>query len=154
MKEQLPPIPLRGTVTIPSTVVQPKPHEDTRSIATRDHDVIRNWAARHREPATGEASASGPATIDVSDGGVGLRFNFPGMAKFRPIPWEEWLEHFDQHQLVFVYEEKIADRAYEIWKHRGGDHGHDREDWFEAERELRQAGRSGGARYRLVCQES
>ena len=33
-----------------------------RAITTRDRDAIRRWAARHQaEPATGEASASGPA---------------------------------------------------------------------------------------------
>ena len=40
-------------------------------LASRDHDVVRRWAARHNaEPATGEATASGPATIHVTDGGV------------------------------------------------------------------------------------
>ena len=70
-----------------------------------DPDVIRRWAARNRaEPATGEATASGPATIDINDGGVGIRFNFPAMARLRPISWEEWFEHMDRHHLVFVYE--------------------------------------------------
>jgi hypothetical protein len=41
-----------------------------RAIATRDRDVIRQWAARHHaEPGTGEATASGPATVHVQDGG-------------------------------------------------------------------------------------
>jgi hypothetical protein len=30
----------------------------------------------------------------------------------------------------------IAQRAYERFVTRGGEHGHDQEDWFEAEREL------------------
>jgi hypothetical protein len=30
----------------------------------------------------------------------------------------------------------IARRAYERFETRGGEHGHDLEDWFEAEREL------------------
>ena len=60
------------------------------AIATRDHDQIRQWAARHQaEPATGEATASGPATIDVQDGAAGVRFNFPGFGKFRPISEDE-----------------------------------------------------------------
>jgi hypothetical protein len=33
----------------------------------------------------------------------------------------------------------IARRAYELFEARGGDHGHDVEDWLEAERELRRA---------------
>jgi hypothetical protein len=75
-------------------------------VATRDHGVIRRWAARRRaEPATGEATASGPATADIQDGGAGIRFNFPGFARLRPITWEEWFDNFERHQLIFVYED-------------------------------------------------
>jgi hypothetical protein len=31
---------------------------------------------------------------------------------------------------------QIANRAFEIYVSRGGDHGHDVGDWFEAERQL------------------
>ena len=31
---------------------------------------------------------------------------------------------------------RIAERAYELWKHRGGHHGQDLEDWLTAEREV------------------
>jgi hypothetical protein len=31
----------------------------------------------------------------------------------------------------------IARRAYELYLSRGGEHGHDVEDWVQAERELR-----------------
>ncbi len=34
-------------------------------------------------------------------------------------------------------EEAIALRAYEFFVERGGEHGHDVEDWLRAERELR-----------------
>ena len=34
--------------------------------------------------------------------------------------------------------EDIARRAYQLYEDRGGDHGHDWDDWFRAERELRQ----------------
>lgn len=30
----------------------------------------------------------------------------------------------------------IAERAYEIYQERGGEHGHDQDDWFQAEGEL------------------
>src|SRR5436853_786350 len=103
MKHKDPLIPDKGTVSIPDAEVQPRPIRGW-SMATRDHDVIRAWAARHRaEPATGEATASGPATIHVNDGGVGIRFNFPGAGRFRPISWAEWLDHFDRNRLTFVY---------------------------------------------------
>jgi hypothetical protein len=32
--------------------------------------------------------------------------------------------------------EEIARRAYEIFVARGGEHGHDVDDWLQAEREL------------------
>ena len=38
-------------------------------------------------------------------------------------------------------EEEIARRAYQLYEARGGEHGRDQEDWFQAERELRQDGR-------------
>jgi hypothetical protein len=80
-----------------------------RVVFTRDHDVIRYWAAqRQAEPATGEATGSGPATSKVNDGGAGIRFNFPGVGLFRPISWEEWLENFDHHQCAFVYDDESA----------------------------------------------
>jgi hypothetical protein len=74
-------------------------------VFTRDHDVIQRWAAqRQAEPATGEATSTGPATYKVNDGGAGIRFNFPGAGLFRPISWNEWLTNFDVHQCAFVYE--------------------------------------------------
>lgn len=33
--------------------------------------------------------------------------------------------------------EQIAHRAYELFLARGSEHGHDQEDWLQAERELR-----------------
>jgi hypothetical protein len=67
--------------------------------------LIRGWAEHHdAEPATGEATPSGTATVNVNDQGTGLRFNFPAAARFRPVQWDEWLAHFDRARLVFVYE--------------------------------------------------
>ena len=77
----------------------------TPVVFTRDHAVIKRWAAaRHAEPATGEVTNSGPATVHVNDGGAGIRFIFPGTGVFRPITWEEWLENFDSHHCAFVYD--------------------------------------------------
>lgn len=74
-------------------------------VYTRNHDVIKRWATdRHAEPATGEATRSGPATVDVKDGGAGIRFNFPGMGAFRPISWDEWFTNFDRHGCAFVFD--------------------------------------------------
>lgn len=74
-------------------------------IATRNRDLIRQWAKDHgAEPATGRATSSGPATVDVQDGGASIRFNFPAAAAFRPIDWDEWFEMFEAEDLVFAYE--------------------------------------------------
>jgi hypothetical protein len=35
--------------------------------------------------------------------------------------------------------EDVARRAYEKYEQRGAEHGHDQDDWFEAERELRES---------------
>lgn len=125
-----------------------------RALATREHETIREWAARHgAEPATGEATASGPAIVHVTDGGTGLRFNFPGVARFRPISWDEWFEHFDRHDLVFVHEEEVPERAYALSQARGAEPGHDWDDWFEAERQLGASTQRPMGRYRIVKAE-
>ena len=82
-------------------------------VATSDHELIRKWAwRRHAEPATGEATESGPATAaSVNDHGTGVRFNFPGVSRFRPIEWDEWFRNFDAYSLVFVYERDEPGRA-------------------------------------------
>jgi hypothetical protein len=80
-------------------------HSEVATVATRDHELIRRWAKRRQaEPATGERTASGEATVSVTDGGAGIRFNFPATGRFRPISWDEWFENFEAHELVFVYE--------------------------------------------------
>ena len=86
--------------------VPSEPLETTDEVAfTRDHDVIRRWAQqRSAEPATGEATRSGPSTVSVNDGGAGVRFNFPGVSAFRPITWDEWFGNFDRHGCAFVYD--------------------------------------------------
>jgi hypothetical protein len=83
-----------------------RPDPSAAILATRDHAIIREWAQLFdAEPATGEASPSGPSSpMKVADGGAGLRFNFPGMGRFRPISWTEWFDHFNEHDLTFVYE--------------------------------------------------
>ena len=88
-------------------VTRDEPAKETDTVlATRDHAVIREWASKVvAEPATGEQTESGPATTrSVNDGGSGLRFNFPGAALFRVISWAEWLDHFNRHDLTFVYD--------------------------------------------------
>ena len=128
----------------------------TRSSTTSDPAEICRWAARHgAEPATGQASPSGPSVRDVNDGDAGIRFNFPGFAPFRPITWDEWLEHFRQHDLLFVFDEEdsreVAELAHARWIARGEPEGSDWDDWFAAEVEVQlTAGTRPGFRYRLI----
>jgi hypothetical protein len=135
----------------------PKERPGMQTIATRDRHEIQRWAEKHcAVPATGEASASGPAVRSVNDSGAGIRFNFPGFAPFRPIDWDEWFANFDRHGLVFVFEQEdlgqVAERAHERWQARGSAEGDSKADWFEAEHELlrRGGGNSPGVRYRLI----
>jgi hypothetical protein len=84
-------------------------------VATDDEALIRDWAKGHAaEPATGEATASGPATVIVTDGDAGVRFNFPGAARFRAISWEEWFGNFHGHNLLFVYERDDPSGTYRL----------------------------------------
>jgi hypothetical protein len=79
-------------------------------VGTRDPRLVRAWASHHgAEPATGEATASGPATVSVNDQGSGLRFNFPGAARFRTLTWDEWLASFETADLVFVFERAVSE---------------------------------------------
>jgi hypothetical protein len=86
-------------------------HPDVAVAATRDHELIRRWASKHdAEPATGERTPSGEGTVDVNDGGAGIRFNFPAVSRFRPIVWDEWFDNFDKHGLVFVFDRDTPGR--------------------------------------------
>jgi hypothetical protein len=92
-------------------------HDSTDALITRDHDSIRQWASdRNAEPATGEATRSGPATVNVQDGGAGIRFNFPAAALFRPIGWEEWFDNFDSNGCAFVFDDDSSSNRYRIVK--------------------------------------
>ncbi len=41
-----------------------------------------------------------------------------------------------QHRYFEVLGSRIAERAYELYVQRGHEHGHDMEDWLEAERQI------------------
>jgi len=40
---------------------------------------------------------------------------------------------------VTVTDSDVARRAYDLYRARGGEHGHDVDDWMEAERELQRS---------------
>jgi len=83
-------------------------HEDHpgQTLATRDHDVIQQWA---------EERGAVPAGIEGSEhaGRPGvLRLDFPGYeqqqsGRLRSVDWNKWFESFDQRDLVFLYQEHL-----------------------------------------------
>ena len=73
---------------------------------TRDHDVIRRWV----EDRGGRPSTVG-STRSADDAGI-IRVDFPGYSgedTLEEIPWDEWFEKFDDSDLVFLYQETLAD---------------------------------------------
>ena len=104
-------IPEEGPIALIDAATEDR-FADIPVVATQDHDLIRQGATRRRaEPATGEATESGPSTMTVNDDGTGIRFNFPGIGRFRPIEWDEWFRNFDTYSLVFIYERDVRSRS-------------------------------------------
>lgn len=72
---------------------------------TRDHDRIRQWVE-----ARGGTPATVTATHSDDDAGI-IRIDFPGYSgegTLEAIPWEEWFGKFDESDLVFLYQETLA----------------------------------------------
>jgi hypothetical protein len=90
-------------------IESPDDHEDRQgqSLATRNHDVIRQWA---------EERQGVPSTVESTerDGRPGvLRLNFPGYggANLKEVSWEDWFATFDDRRLVFIYQEHKTNGA-------------------------------------------
>jgi hypothetical protein len=81
-----------------------EPERAGRSLATTNHEVIRQWAeARGGRPATVEGTEHGDRA------GV-LRFDFgDDTPKLRHISWDEWFATFDERGLNFLYQEERKD---------------------------------------------
>ena len=59
------------------------------------------------------------------------------MAKAQRIRTEAYLEN-DKVPTRIIAQDDIAQRAYALYLARGGEHGHDVDDWLAAELELRE----------------
>jgi hypothetical protein len=72
----------------------------TESKLTSDHDEIRKWT---------EDRGGYPALVrKVLRKGRALRLIFPGYSTgepLEPIPWNDFFEKFDEHQLALRYQE-------------------------------------------------
>lgn len=72
---------------------------------TTHHDEIRQWV-EEREGKPGMVSPSDKADVPAS-----LEISFPGessTATVHEISWEEFFDHFDKEELVFVYKDETA----------------------------------------------
>jgi hypothetical protein len=88
-------------------IESPDDHEERQgqSLATRNHDVIRQWA---------EARKAAPATAGDTQRGKGigvLRMDFQGYGgkRLKKVSWDAWFETFDGNKLVFLFQEHKAD---------------------------------------------
>ncbi len=75
-----------------------------QTLATQSHDVIQKWAEeRGGEPATVASTRHG------NRAGV-LRLNFPGYGgqSLQAISWDDWFRSFDDRDLVFLYQDRLA----------------------------------------------
>lgn len=81
-----------------------QPERPGRSLRTKNHDVIVEWAAeRDARPATI------PGTEHGDHLGV-LRFDFGEPTEgLQEVSWEEWFETFDDRKLSFIYQEQKSD---------------------------------------------
>ena len=82
-------------------------HEERQgqSLATRNHDVILEWA---------EERQAVPSIVGGSTAGNGigvLRLDFPGYSgdRLKKVDWDEWFRTFDKNSLTFLFQEHKRD---------------------------------------------
>ncbi len=74
----------------------------TTSKTTTDHDTIRRWADERNGHPARVAATSGP-------GGL-LRIDFDEPEeRLEEISWDEFFRIFEDNNLAFLYQEKLAD---------------------------------------------
>lgn len=83
---------------------QDEPERPGRSLRTRSHEVIVEWAdERDARPATV------PGTEHGDHLGV-LRLDFGDRTEgLEEVSWEEWFATFDDRNLSFIYQEEKSD---------------------------------------------
>lgn len=88
-----------------------EPDRNGQTLATRSHEVIRDWA--ERRDAIPAAASRGPGGEPRT-----LRFDFRGPngnagngrnRRLEPIDWDEFFRVFDDRKLVFLYQERRRD---------------------------------------------
>ena len=98
-----------GTRSGPQWIKSPNEQEERkgRTLATRNHDVIKSWAQKRRA-----APATVPGTEHGGRPGV-LRLDFPdyGGRDLKKISWDDWFKTFDSRRLIFLFQEHRRDGA-------------------------------------------
>ena len=86
-------------------VASPEEHEDRpgQSLATRNHEVIRQWAEERRG-----LPAKIPGTEYDGHPSI-LRFSLPGyeIKNLKETSWEDWFKTFDEERLLFIFQEHL-----------------------------------------------
>jgi hypothetical protein len=82
-----------------------RPDRNGQTLATRDPAVIRQWADERK---------AHPATVARKDGErprtLRLDFESNGRSdRLQPVSWDDWMQTFEQRDLVFLYQEKRRD---------------------------------------------
>jgi hypothetical protein len=82
-----------------------KQQQQTESLITTDHELIREWAETR-----GGKPAHVKSTGKKSDVGI-LRIDFPGYSgqgSLEEISWDEFFDKFEKSGLALVYQEETA----------------------------------------------
>jgi hypothetical protein len=85
-----------------------KADRDGQTLATRDRDVIEQWA---------EARGGKPATVAGTEHGGRpgvLRIDFQDRGdddtnRIQDISWDDWFRTFDARELVFIFQDRKSD---------------------------------------------
>jgi len=88
-----------------------EPDRNGQTLATRNHDVIRDRAERRgaRPTVLEDLAAGEPRTLRFAfrDGGEADRTG--RSRRLEPIEWEDFFRVFDDRKLVFLYQERRRD---------------------------------------------
>ena len=86
------------------TSPEDEPERDGRSLATTNHEVIKQWA---------QERGGVPAAVAGTEHGKSLgvpRFDFGGDDEnLRHVSWQEWFDTFDERELNFLYQQQRSD---------------------------------------------
>ncbi len=104
--------PAKKSKKTPTKSLKKTPAKKPKQATARTKDTLKTKPAPRRTASSTRTSKSNPSQIPP-----------PTRAE-------------SQHAYYEVLGSRIAHRAYELYLQRGQEHGHDLEDWLEAERQI------------------